>query len=175
MMTETKHNHKVLLILTQTLKPLKVAYNHYRGYTWRMSKKKKHFIVWSSWRTESVCHIVPCEASFFCFFFKFPVLFLLYLHALKCYTHLLPFPWQKGQVSLIWSRRRRPDSTSQSHLVTANPSCWRTPPPSRDPPFGLDKNEWRNRKNSIGFMLGREWLRDIWPHLLLHEHTTVTS
>lgn len=60
---------------------------------------------------------------------KIPIIFVLYLHALKCYAQIRSlFPhWPKRQVSLIWSRRGRADGTSPSDWVTADLPCWRRP------------------------------------------------
>lgn len=78
------------------------------------------------------------------------------------HTDLLPFP------SLA-------KKTSFPNLVTVR-SARHTAPPSQiwslleTPPLVWIMNEDEEEKKnlSIGFMLGRQWRRDIWPHLLLH-------
>lgn len=125
-----------------------------------MSKKRRNISWCGPVEEQNQFHIVPCKALFFSSL-NFPLYFSFIYMPLNVTHRSAPVSphWPEGQVSLIWSARRHLHVTSGR----CEPARLETPPPL------VRTHEWRKKKDpSTGFMLGREWRRDIWPHLLLH-------
>lgn len=185
MLTETKHNHKVLPILTKTLNPLKSGIQSLQKDTNEEGIKRRetlnHCVVQLKHRirfTLFSAKLFPINQ--YIFFFSF------YLHTLYVAHKICSWPksslfhslaQRQKEVSLIWSSCSQTVSTSRSLLVTANftaAALFETPPPLWFFKIFFYKNEWNTSLRSNFFFFfssldyGREWRRDIWPYLILH-------
>lgn len=140
MLTETKHNHKVLPILTKTLNPLKSGIQSLQKDTNEEGIKRRetlnHCVVQLKHRirfTLFSAKLFPINR--YIFFFSF------YLHTLYVAHKICSWPksslfhslaQRQKEVSLIWSSCSQTVSTSRSLLVTANftaAALFETPPP----------------------------------------------